>query len=518
MLSLILGLVLNTSFAQTQNLNQEAQVIRNRLMNSPNDCATLFSPVRAGSDVSLNTSRELRRETLVQVIDQANNKCLRILAQNIALSTHDQDREQLLALLEKISANIEFGFDPIETMCSPPESSIEGILQLAKQAKRVTSCKPNQPGEIKVIDEYKGPTGISAEYSLLQNSPKSWTASIALNVKSAEGVQGQAMFERIKRCINIASPHFKGENGKSLTIAILSPTDREKLPSNKRPPLVDIDIQPVDARSNSAAYAADISCSTIVHEVLHILGLCDEYDGKGDGYECRSVPQVDSIMKSQSRVFNRLIPRQATCECTSKDCQELVKQKNAVPLRLMSLSWELDPLDYAFRTKYCDNAMGGSLEAIDPQMKNSVVMKDSQSFEVTTLQVLHQQTAKMMKVRMTCKCPPGDLECLRIRDQAISQFPKQSPIACPIGTKEVMTSYGAPGRLAVTANGFQLPIKGDAGGSLLLPAHFERIIGGTCSDIVPSYNECAQWAYKGTENNNDCSGRPAHCAEDNWWK
>ncbi len=78
------------------------------------------------------------------------------------------------------------------------------------------------------------------------------------------------------------------------------------------PPVVKIDIVGDSARANAAAYPQSITCSTVIHEVLHLTGLSDEYpetaltyrggdtrEGQPAAFDCRPLGPRDSIMRDQ---------------------------------------------------------------------------------------------------------------------------------------------------------------------------------------------------------------------------
>ncbi len=78
------------------------------------------------------------------------------------------------------------------------------------------------------------------------------------------------------------------------------------------PPVVRISVVGHGARANAAAYPQTIDCLTVVHEVLHITGLSDEYqetavtywggdtrEGGAAAYDCRPIGPRDSVMRDQ---------------------------------------------------------------------------------------------------------------------------------------------------------------------------------------------------------------------------
>ena len=106
-------------------------------------------------------------------------------------------------------------------------------------------------------------------------------------------------FEKVQSCINeSANPNLLGPNGERLNIEIQYTQNSTCIPKHY------IFIKPEDHRSTENSYEADIDCPTIIHEVLHKLGLNDEYEETsrrilGDdspfAYGCRVI-QTNSVM------------------------------------------------------------------------------------------------------------------------------------------------------------------------------------------------------------------------------
>ena len=95
---------------------------------------------------------------------------------------------------------------------------------------------------------------------------------------------------KVKKCITEkANPYLIGPNGKRLNIEIQDAKNSKCIPKHS------ILITAAEERSLDDRYAADIECGTIVHEVLHNLGLVDEY--KYPSYNCRVI-QRNSIMST----------------------------------------------------------------------------------------------------------------------------------------------------------------------------------------------------------------------------
>lgn len=500
----------------------QISLLRSRINTEPKNCGLITSPVPMNSNTTINNSVELRAAVLDDMIKYMDSRCLKIITQNLAFKSNSDPvtEEQTKKILAAIEARTEKLPEQDEVFCYKVSSGIEELLKLAKAAKDVNECRPMKPGQSMVVDKSNSPSYLDGEYTLIRSEEKKWTVALALDVKSGNGISGDEMFNRIKRCMATANEAMKGPNGETIDFKILNSSENRKLSLNKRAPLSHIEIEPIGTRSHSRAYAADISCSTIVHEVLHLLGLCDEYEANYDGYECRAVPSADSIMKNHTTVFDQTIPKQVTCECTNDDCHKMVNAPaNAIDIiRIKSSSWALGPADYEFRNKYCGPAIMKQSIPLNPAKKNFATPTGELGFKATLYDVFANNFTKMSPTELTCTCPAGDNNCLRVRADVLANLATYANPYCPSGSREIKTAWGTRGAYALRPNGFTMPGPKPTRSSILEPVHFNRIIGGACENVTPQYNECSKWAYQGKTTQNDCSRRPAYCSNDDWMK
>lgn len=498
----------------------QISIMKSRIATNPKDCGLITAPIPLEGDLTINNSVELRSAVLEDMIKSVDSRCLKIITQNLAFKSQSDlaTEEQVKKILGAIEARNDKFPQQDEVVCYTSPTGIEELLRLAKMAKDVNECRPIKPGQSIVVDKSNSPSYLDGEYTLIRTEEKKWAVALALDVKSGNGISSDEMFNRIKTCMAAVNQSMKGPNGEIIDFNILSVAENRKLPMNKRPPLSHIEIQPAGARSHSRAYAADIQCSTIVHEVLHLLGLCDEYEAKDDGYECRAVPSFDSIMKNHTAIFDQTIPRQLTCECTNDDCHKLINSKNVDALRIKATSWALGPADYEFRNKYCRPAIIKSSIPLDSNKKNFSVPVGERGFKATLYDVFAHNLTKMSPTELTCNCPENDQSCMQVRADVLANLSNYTNPYCPAGSREIKTAWGMRGNYTLRENGFTVPGPKPSRTSILEPVHFNRIIGGVCENVTPQYNECSKWAYKGTTNMNNCSGRPAYCTNDDWMK
>lgn len=157
------------------------------------------------------------------------------------------------------------------------------------------------------------PSGVEHKYRLTKTGPKSFKSEINLNlVENDEAISAQELKlfkDKIRKCLQNLMQNIPGPNGETLSIEL---SDNESVPAST------VKVSRTRDRESSAEYALNSRCETLVHEVLHLHGLVDEYsesllhvefqemgslrvanDAKGPpAYTCRHLGPNTSIMRN----------------------------------------------------------------------------------------------------------------------------------------------------------------------------------------------------------------------------
>ena len=134
-------------------------------------------------------------------------------------------------------------------------------------------------------------TGLDKDYSLKRDDDGIYSVPLNLQFVADEDYNGEIepdkvpehFMNEVQKCINKANEKMLGPNGEQLKIVIHGNERECQVGRPKK-----IKIGSTDYRSNSKKYESDIDCPTIVHEVLHLLGLCDEYAEQSMGFYMNS--------------------------------------------------------------------------------------------------------------------------------------------------------------------------------------------------------------------------------------
>jgi hypothetical protein len=412
--------------------------------------------------------------------------------------------------------------------CKPEDElkPIQDILTNLEDTKKVEKCKDLEPGEHKVFKKESSNYYGTGHYLLKRSKDGNYQAVVNVNFKTGGGsVSPQEMMERSKKCLEIASPHMKGPDGKTLQFSVLTPTEADKLPSNERPEPYDISIEPVGFGTNAASYAQNVDCATITHEMLHLLGLCDEYledrPQYGDMWNCRVVTKVPSVMRELS-AFNDAVGKSLSCNCSSETCKAIMKGSDEALKKVYTMRSAYEVMDYKFRNSYCKETYitTASKNLAEGDKSLAILSDTSTGFEVESRFINQAYTApyyKLLRSKIVCSCPAGDSSCLETKSQVVKAINNAgTKDLCPMGASLVSTG-AAKSKPGVAVEGDTLLLTSTPKlPSLLQPQQFNKILAGPCSGKgADPYNECADFAYK--NNRNGPCNVPAKCRDDKYF-
>lgn len=507
-------LSLITDDDKRQNIGK-AQIdeITRRTIDMSSNCSELFAdlPFEGDTKTPFLTSYGTI-QFMLGTIRQWDYQCLKQLAQNLATLNHPI---ALRIAAEVLDTSFEQNVNNNAIYCSPPASGLEKILELTRNVDRIRGCAPLEPGKWKTV---KGTSKSRIEYSygLIQETPRKIKA--VLNVEftgSSNGVTAQMMQDRARACLNSVQSGLKGPGGEELAIRLLTPQEVLRLPRNLRPKKTTVTIAAADARSHSKAYASSISCPVILHEVLHLLGLCDEYPGEGDNYPCRAVGNRDSIMRNQYLTFGTALAENLSCGCKSEECRSVIADPEKRALLLQPTYYDVIPTH--FRNRYCDfNPTSYRKNLKDyPLPKNAFSANLESEAVLKVMSVYNPSTTQFDEAPIICECPSADQECkanLREFERPNSNL---KPKTCPSPTTFLSSTIGGSPVREGVQNGILRIHRPATRPSLLEPRHFNRIIAGNCESQTTSYERCAEFAYESSKA--VCEDAPAQCLNNTSW-
>lgn len=492
--------------AQHEEINR-----RTSLMTS--NCAELFAdlPFENGTKTPFLTAYG-SIQTMLSGIKYWDQQCLNQLAQNLATLNAPI---ALRIAGELLDTSLERSVTSNTTYCSPPTSGIEQILGLSRNVARIRNCTPLERGKWKTVGG-SSKSGIDYSYGLVQEAPNKIKA--VLNVEFSgtnDGVTGQMMLTRARSCLNSIQSGLKGPGGEELAINLLTPEEVRRLPANLRPKKTTITIAGKNARSHSKAYASSIDCPVILHEVLHLLGLCDEYPGEGDNYPCRAVGNRDSVMRNQWQTFGTALPENLLCTCESADCRATIA--NPAKQALLTQPTYYDVIPANFRNRYCvfDPTVYRKRFSDGPAPTSAYSPTLETELKLKIKSVYNPSADFYDEAAVLCECPATDQECKSDLQAFARPAPGLRPLTCPDPTTLQASTIGAR-PVAEGVQGNTLYIHRPAlKPSLLEPRHFNRIMAGNCEAQTANYERCAEFAYESRKA--VCEQAPAECQNGGAW-
>lgn len=450
-------------------------------------------------------------------------ECINTLLQDLALiSPTTPAISRIISMLDSYDQVI-WGANAKALACEVHESGIEQLLTLAEDAQTVNECAPLQNNKWKKVSG-SAAHGNTINYSLNKSDAG---IRVALNIDFTQAagalpagvtqVSAATMMARARGCMQAVGGLIRGPSGEPMIFDLLTPAEADRMPTSVRPRKNNVTIDhSANVRSNAANYGHDIGCPTIVHEVLHLVGLCDEYPGEGDGKLCRAVPKQNNVMSDTFEAFNASVPRRVSCECTTDACTTSL----SLPGRLDFLKaprWA-DRTSARFRNAFCTTPVGTptqvwmASEATPPaQPFTATLSPDGLKLTMNDTYMNPGDWNTVFGNSTECTCPAEDTRCR----ETITKIARGEMIAntreCHFGMKEKDVVWGPSAQGDVVAgNTFSFGVN-PGPTPFVHPKHVQRILAGSCMSQVQSYNNCAKNAYASTPA--ECEDAPAYCLQ-----
>lgn len=362
-------------------------------------------------------------------------------------------------------------------------------------------CSELAQGELRLVPSDGYYTG---ERLIKRVGANRYQVMVNLNYVTTTGsVSPEQMLARVQSCLARAAPALRGPGGAMMEIIPLTANLLRDIPAALRPrPAPAISIAEDGPQAFSTQYPSNVSCSTIIHETLHVLGLADEYDPRNrpeyPQISCRNIPSVPySVMNFHEEATTRAIPRTNNCDCSANPCQAIIRGTNQNQRSMfLSASFEiLASRDFKANCQVRNLPTTSNLLRPDKAITSFSEIGDSISFEN---RVFEQSTAAPFQIKrtsVTCTCSSDNYECAHnkrlLREASIQNRGLPN---CPwsTGSTEGEPRSGAHGTLAGNVLILQSTPIDD---SLLHPNQFERVLKGDCPGGSRNYKSCGTLAY-----------------------
>lgn len=410
--------------------------------------------------------------------------------------------------------------------CKPEDNlkPIEDIIKNIEDTNKVSKCAELKSGEHKVFQKDNSNYYSTANYTLKKKQDGNYQAILNVKFQQNAGatVTADEMLKRSQKCLALAAPHMKGQDGKTIELVVLPPAEINKLPKDEQPKEYKVTVEGKDYGTNAGGYASDVDCGVIAHEMLHLLGLCDEYledrpQYASNNWTCRVVTKAPSVMRD-TRAFDQAVGSAVNCDCSTQNCKAVMGSDDENLKKLYTAANINDVVDYQFRNKYCKEDYVYNPPKNLPSPDKAVVF-ESQTATTFALQSRYMFPSdkapyyKLSHSKVKCTCPANDQECLREKDRFLTRLPGMGVMRwCPQGTQQKGRERGDSPRGASLKDNVLTLVSNPELPSLLQPNQFNKILEGNCPGKSEGYQKCASFAYKGEPCN-----VPQECRDDKYY-
>lgn len=239
---------------------------------------------------------------------------------------------------------------------------LNNLIEIAE--KETCAELPIGKSNIVNFDRNNSPTSVSHKYELTRISPDKY--KIRLNLRLQENTLRarentdltKKMRSKIEKCLEWINPHLLGPDNKKLEIELIDNSSESSAKKYREiENWVSVSEEKI-SRHNSGFYSLQTSCPVIAHELLHLLGLVDEYREpiKMSWYEqeCRSFGPPDSIMANHNEAtdFSDEFPQKMVISCCICKNNKCLKNANRDVRSLKTCPSGYDTINsYAKRSK-----------------------------------------------------------------------------------------------------------------------------------------------------------------------
>jgi hypothetical protein len=384
--------------------------------------------------------------------------------------------------------------------CADPVHGPEGLSPAVIDAEPIR-CSDLTAGESRLV---RSDMNFVADRLIRKIGSNSFQAVLNLSfVQTSGSMTPDEMLSRVRACLAEATPGLIGPSGEQLEILAATSAELSEIPAALRPRTA-----PSIAISNSdqafsTEFPQNIKCATVVHEVLHILGLIDEYDAtQRPEYKlisCRVLPVVPtSIMDKTEEAFSLGLPKISTCDCSSELCRSVMGSSNQELKSLFLSSNYFLIANEEFQRNCTSRDLPSSPTLVNPDRALASFTEAGQRIRFENRIVESMTSAPFYRIKrsqITCTCNSLDYTCAltkkRIKEASVSNV---TVPYCPWGLAATdasvrPTTHGQVADNVLTVhNSPQRP-------SLLHPNHFERVIKGNCPGGSSNYFRCGSLAY-----------------------
>lgn len=188
------------------------------------------------------------------------------------------------AALPSVLSKINMSADkPVVGLCSKYPKVLDQLRALNEQIEQANRCRIQKAGTTRIIDRVDNPLMNGQKYALTKIDGKNYRIDLKIKFDpwhmngKVTPADMEKMQQTMKDCLYYVNKKMKGPNGEKIEIRVNESTAPKDLPETT------VNVSHGIPRQDSQNWGPDIKCSTMTHEMMHLLGFIDEYE-EHDGY------------------------------------------------------------------------------------------------------------------------------------------------------------------------------------------------------------------------------------------
>lgn len=454
-------------------------------------------------------------------------------------------------------------------------AQVSDLVSNIEQVRDHEACRDLNIGESRVM-EGQNLNGVAQNYAIKRTGANRFEASFNLNFQASilNPQKEIDMQNKVRECFQgMRNMGASDSIGRTIDFKMYTPREVQALPENERPPQVNITLND-NMEPNAGNYHSDFDCATIVHEIMHLMGLHDEYHNRrrsdlvrrdpvtgqeieridwitvaemtndartelleSNQYErifhyndCRAIIDAETLMKNHNSFFPQTMPQFFRCRCENDRCKTRFKNLPPEKRNLIQKSQFLITNVNNFG-EYCsandDQISTNYVDVNNPSVRDNQTVTnlnfqgDNFSF-INTRYGFEEPSVRFRKttIRYNCRCTQGETDCdvlrqtlSRIQDKGVFS---QRTATCPYPSRHIDKNNVSAEAFGPIDESREFILTNDSPGRIPMfrNAYTEKMIYPQCESKAPKYQACTRYSYLPA--GADCSTRPAYCGNSSW--
>tara|TARA_B110001454_G_scaffold155806_1_gene145101 strand:- start:7592 stop:9340 length:1749 start_codon:yes stop_codon:yes gene_type:complete len=210
---------------------------------------------------------------------------VKMLASNIAYTCRNQSKaacERMKNATPALMNALNQAQDkPISNLCLQPINIPVEIERLSEAVDQAQRCLPLAQGQTRIVDNMANPNVVN-NYAVTRTGGNNFRIDMHIEFSRDDQDVAEEDVTQLKKnmdaCLQTVNQKLIGPNGERMQIQVNGTNAPKNIVRNR------ISLVRSVARESSRKWTPYIDCPTMTHEMMHLLGLVDEYHEKSCGF------------------------------------------------------------------------------------------------------------------------------------------------------------------------------------------------------------------------------------------